>query len=76
MDKVVAAAEEEGLNDREETVPADQEIKSSELPILVKTKSEDEEDNILRKVAFKMKSDDNEIDIIRDLKDESSPVSP
>ena len=72
----MAAAEEEGLNDREETVPADQEIKSSELPILVKTKSEDEEDNILRKVAFKMKSDDNEIDIIRDLKDESSPVSP
>ena len=41
-------------------------------------KSDDEEDNILRKVAFKMNkpSDENEMDIIRDLRDESSPVSP
>lgn len=72
---MAAAVEEEGLNDREETVPAAQEIKSSEP---IKTKSDDEEDNILRKVAFTMKqSDDNEIDnIIKDLKDESSPVSP
>ena len=41
-------------------------------------KSDDEEDNILRKVAFKMNkpSDENEMDIIKDLKEETSPVSP